>query len=147
MRAGCVPHLLNVELSNASNGIILDLLNESNAHALFLDPSLLRNDFSRFKFCELFTIKDMNDYPDEINRSLLPPIPTEISPEQTVLLLNTSGSSGGRCKLVRYDFRIYKTIVRKRKHVLDMSRGNAPLTAPRVGSFCHCAQIVGEAPW
>lgn len=145
MRAGCVPHLLNIELSNTSNGIILDLLNESNARALFLDPSLLKNDFSKFKFCELFTIKDMNDYPDEINQNFLPPIPTEISPEQTVLMLNTSGSSGGRCKLVQYYFRIFETIVRKRKHVLDMSRGNASLITSQIGSFCHCAQIVGEA--
>lgn len=144
MRAGCVPHLINVELSKTTNDVISDLLRESGASAIFLDSSLLGNDFSKFKPNETFAIRNINEYPTEIDRDVLPRISNETSLERLVLILHTSGSTEGRCKLVRYDSRIYSALVKKRRHVMGIGRRNHPLTAPRIGSFCHCAQIVGK---
>ncbi|GJJ07747.1 hypothetical protein Clacol_001952 [Clathrus columnatus] len=143
IRAGCVPHLINVELSKTLSPLILDLLHESNACALFIDPSLTQNDFlkTKYQYRDIFTIKDVSEYPIELNRDLLPPIPINFPSEQLILVLHTSGSTGGRCKLVRQDFRTFSAQVKKRKHVLDKNRRSAQLTAPRIGSFCHTAQI------
>lgn len=146
MRAGCVPHLINVELSRTMNDVVLDLLNESGASAIFLDSSLLGNDLSKFKPNEMYVIKDIKEYPTQIDRGLLPPVSNETSLERSVLVLQTSGSTEGRCKLVRWNSRIFSAAVTKRRHVLGIHRGNTsrPLTASRIGSFCHVAQVVGK---
>ena len=108
-RAGYIPQMFSLRLPSPI--VIFELLQETGARALVYEPSF-HVDLSG---CPVLNYSAVQVRDQDVTDVVLPPLPTDYSASDLVFIFHTSGSTGGRPKLVPCNRRWVDSIVAKSK--------------------------------
>lgn len=135
MRAGYVPHILFSEITSLD--MMHDLFNQTDARVVIHVPTLSVEELPKQIPCYL--APDAEEIPEEqCVDAVIPNFDTIVIPDEDIIaIIQTSGSTSGRPKVVRLRQRWFEANSRK----LNI-REESEIVVPRVGSFCHVGQLL-----
>lgn len=136
MRAGYVPHILFSEITSLD--MMLDLFNQTGARAVIHLPTLPVSD-ELSKHIPCYVAPDAEHISEgECADAVVPDFDTIVVPDEDIIaIIQTSGSTSGRPKVVRLRQRWFEANSNK----LNI-REESEIVVPRVGSFCHAGQML-----
>ncbi|GBE81642.1 acetyl-CoA synthetase-like protein [Sparassis crispa] len=136
-RAGFVPQALSLLLPNP--GAAYELLSQTNAHALIIDPSFA----SMSTNCPIpvhIAVRDIHAMVMDVDDIALPPVHKASAAEDIAMIFHTSGSSSRRPKLVPCSYRWLDALIAKTKQGgITYDPRKQDVTA-WMGSMCHIGQ-------
>lgn len=134
-RAGYIPQLFSLRLPNPT--VVYELLERARARAIIVDRSFV--EVARNPPVPLHFAASIDDI-EEAADSVLPPLFTPLSKDDTIFIFHTSGSTSGSPKLVHCSALWLDSIVSK------SAQSSAPYNSQRqdvstwMGSVCHIGQ-------
>ncbi|THH30086.1 hypothetical protein EUX98_g4130 [Antrodiella citrinella] len=134
MRAGYVPQMFSLRLPNPD--VILELVARSNGKALVYDVSYTE----AVAGCSLTSHQAIDARSVDVSSVILPPLPTEVDGEDTLMILHTSGSTSGRPKLVPLSFAWWDHGLQKSAQCTRPYNANRLDVNVWMGSMCHMGQ-------
>ncbi|KAI0370589.1 acetyl-CoA synthetase-like protein [Pilatotrama ljubarskyi] len=133
-RAGYIPQLFSLRLPNPD--VIYELLERADAKAIIYEPTLA--DILSDCPYPAYSADDLRGV--DVGNATLPPMPEPASPEDIAMIFHTSGSTSGRPKLLRCNYKWLDNMVSKSATVSRPLRATGQDVTVAMGSMCHIGQ-------